>query len=80
MYNKGAWSTDGYLRFGFNGDMLTEGGNGEFKVPVTTIDSVVEGGKVTYIKMTAEKAIEIVDKHLEDGEVIADYTVRSCNI
>ena len=46
------------------------------------IVEVFEPGKdkVTYIKMTPEKAVEVVDKHLESGEVIADYTVRSRNI
>ena len=38
---------------------------------------VFEAGKekVTYIKMTPEKAKEVVEKHLKGGNVIADYTI-----
>lgn len=32
--------------------------------------------KVTYVKMTPEKAIEVVEKHLKGGKVIADYTIK----
>lgn len=31
--------------------------------------------KVTYIKMTPEKAAEVIEKHLKGGKVIADYTI-----
>ena len=31
--------------------------------------------KVTYIKMTPEKALEIVDKHLIRGQVVSEYTI-----
>ena len=31
--------------------------------------------KVTYIKMTPEKALEIVDKHLIRGQVVTEYTI-----
>ena len=31
--------------------------------------------KVTYVKMTADKAREVVEKHIKGGAVIADYTV-----
>lgn len=31
-------------------------------------------GKVTYIKMTPEKAKEIVEKHIVGGEVVKEYT------
>ena len=33
--------------------------------------------KVTYIKMTPEKAREVVEKHIKGGTVIADYTIGS---
>ena len=33
--------------------------------------------KVTYVKMTAEKAKEVVEKHLKGGNVIAEYTIAS---
>ena len=32
--------------------------------------------KVTYVKMTPEKAVEIVEKHLKDGKVVADYIIK----
>ena len=37
---------------------------------------IFEAGKekVTYVKMTAEKADEVVEKHLKGGNVIAEYT------
>lgn len=37
---------------------------------------IFEGDKkVTYVKMTAEKAKEVVEKHLKGGKVVADYTI-----
>ncbi len=40
---------------------------------------IFEAGKdkVTYIKMTAEKAAEVVEKHLKGGEVIQEYTISN---
>ena len=40
------------------------------------IVEVMEEGKekVTYVKMTAEKAKEVVEKHLVRGQVVAEYT------
>lgn len=31
--------------------------------------------KVTYVKLTAEKATEIVEKHLKGGQVVTEYTI-----
>ena len=31
--------------------------------------------KVTYVKMTADKAKEVVEKHIKGGETVADYTI-----
>ena len=31
--------------------------------------------KVTYVKMTADKAREVVEKHIKGGTAIADYTI-----
>ena len=31
--------------------------------------------KVTYVKMTAEKAAEVVEKHLKGGQVVEQYTI-----
>ena len=33
--------------------------------------------KVTYVKMTPEKAAEVVEKHLKGGNIIAEYTISS---
>ena len=33
--------------------------------------------KVTYVKMTAEKAAEVVEKHLIGGTVVTKYTLNS---
>ena len=35
--------------------------------------------KVTYIHMTAEKANEIVEKHLKGGKVVSEYTITDEN-
>ncbi len=38
---------------------------------------VFEAGKekVTYVKMTPEKAQEVIEKHLKGGQVVSDYTI-----
>lgn len=38
---------------------------------------IFEAGKekVTYVKMTAEKAKEVVEKHLKGGNVVSEYTI-----
>ena len=38
---------------------------------------VFEAGKekVTYVKMTAEKAKEVIEKHLLGGQVVTEYTI-----
>ena len=40
---------------------------------------VFEAGKekVTYVKMTAEKAAEVIEKHLKNGNVVAEYTIAA---
>ncbi len=45
------------------------------------IVEVYEAGKekVTYIKMTEEKAQEVVEKHLKGGNVVTEYTVANAN-
>lgn len=39
---------------------------------------IMEAGKdkVTYVKMTAEKAAEVVEKHLKGGQPVAEYTIN----
>ena len=40
------------------------------------VDVIVPGKeKVTYVKMTAEKAKEVVEKHLKGGTVVEQYTI-----
>ncbi len=43
---------------------------------------VYESGKekVTYVKMTAEKAKEVVEKHIKGGAPVAEYTIGAANI
>ena len=43
------------------------------------IVEVLEPGKekVTYVKMTPEKAKEVVEKHIKGGSVVAEYTISS---
>ncbi len=43
------------------------------------IVEVFEPGKdkVTYVKMTPEKALEVVDQHLIRGQVVSKYTISS---
>ena len=36
--------------------------------------------KVTYIKMAAEKAKEVVEKHLKGGKVISEYTIGTTSL
>lgn len=33
--------------------------------------------KVTYVKMTPEKALEVVDRHLVRGQIIKEYTISA---
>lgn len=43
------------------------------------IVEVFEPGKekVTYVKMTPEKAMEIVDQHLLRGQIVSEYTISA---
>lgn len=43
------------------------------------IVEIMEPGKekVTYIKMTPEKAIEVVEQHLLRGQVVKEYTIQN---
>lgn len=46
------------------------------------IVEVMEPGKpkVTYIHMSPEKAVEVVNRHLLGGHVITEYTLESSNL
>jgi NADP-reducing hydrogenase subunit HndB len=41
------------------------------------IVEVVEPGKdkVTYVKMTPEKAVEVIDQHIIRGQIVSKYTI-----
>ncbi len=34
-----------------------------------------EGEKVTYVKMTAERAKEVIEKHIKGGKIVTEYTI-----
>jgi len=36
--------------------------------------------KVTYVKMTAEKAKEIIEKHIKGGATVSEYTIGASQI
>ncbi len=36
--------------------------------------------KVTYVKMTAEKAAEVIEKHIKGGSVVNEYTIGAAKI
>ena len=36
--------------------------------------------KVTYIKMTAEKAAEVIEQHLIGGDVVSKYTINNSEL
>ena len=36
--------------------------------------------KVTYVKMTAEKAQEVIEKHIKGGAVVSEYTIGAAKI
>lgn len=46
------------------------------------IVEVIEPGKekVTYIRMTADKALEVVERHFMGGHVVEKYTLNSADI
>ena len=36
--------------------------------------------KVTYVKMTADRAKEIIEKHIKGGAVVSEYTIGAAKI
>ena len=36
--------------------------------------------KVTYVKMTPEKAAEVIEKHVKGGNIITEYTIGAAKI
>lgn len=45
----------------------------QFEPVVEVYDA--DGSKTTYVKMTAEKAVRIVNDHLVNGNVVTEYTI-----
>lgn len=69
--------SDGVQKKGLKNVMVTQTGC----IGLCQYEPIVEVSvpgkeKVTYIKMTPEKAQEVIDKHLVRGTVIADYTIK----
>lgn len=46
--------------------------------PVVEIE-VPGGEKITYVKMTPEKARRVVNDHLVNGNVVTEYTIGACS-
>ena len=38
---------------------------------------VITPGKVTYVNMTSEKAVEVIEQHIIGGNVVTKYTINS---
>lgn len=36
--------------------------------------------KVTYVKMTAERAAEVIERHIKGGAVVAEYTIGNAQL
>lgn len=45
----------------------------QYEPVVEVIDA--DGSKTTYVKMTAEKALRVVNDHLVNGNVVTEYTI-----
>ena len=45
----------------------------QYEPVVEVIDA--DGTKTTYVKMTAEKALRVVNDHLVNGNVVTEYTI-----
>ncbi len=45
------------------------------------VEIIAPGGdKTTYVKMTAEKALEVVESHLINGKVVTKYTIEAAKL
>ncbi len=69
---------DGVQSKGLNNVMVTQTGC----IGLCQFEPIVEvhepgKEKVTYIKMTAEKAAEVIEQHLIGGDVVAKYTIST---
>lgn len=50
----------------------------QYEPIIEVIDA--NGEKTTYVKMTPEKALEVVNDHLVNGNVVTKYTIGSTNL
>ena len=50
----------------------------QYEPVVEVVDA--EGNKTTYVKMTAEKAIKVVNDHIVNGNIVTEYTIGASNI
>ena len=39
-----------------------------------------EGKKTTYVKMNADKAKEVLEKHIKGGEIVTEYTIGASQL
>ncbi len=39
------------------------------------VDVIIGDSKVTYVNMTAEKAVRVVDEHIVKGNIVTEYTL-----
>ena len=49
------------------------------EVLLATADHSVGGKKVTYVNMTAEKAVRIAREHLAGGKIVEEYTIGAAH-
>ncbi len=67
---------DEVAKRGLNDIMVTQTGCigiCQYEPVVEVIDA--NGQKTTYVKMTAEKAVRVVNDHLVNGNVVTEYTI-----
>lgn len=69
--------SDGVQKKGLNNVMVTQTGCIGLCMYEPIVE-IMEPGKekVTYVKVTPEKAEEIIDQHLVRGQVISEYTIK----
>ena len=50
----------------------------QYEPIVEVVDA--DGSKTTYVKVTPEKALKIVNDHIVNGNVVKEYTIGSTNL
>ena len=61
---------EGYIK---NFQIINDGTQGVIRITLKYLQPGKE--KVTYVKMTPEKAKEIVEKHIKGGKIVEEYTI-----